>query len=406
MDIVCGIMSMSNRRRWVAAWKDSATKPALYHCISRVNGRSFLLDVAEREHFRMIMRLCEKFTGCRVLSYCLMSNHFHILLEVPPMPEGGISDEELLKRLSAFYGEARVAEIAKEMQDAVTPRLRGEFELPPMEEAGVPLTPEQELALAKEQGQRRLEEIRSRYTRRMHDLSEFMKSLLERFTKWFNRKHSRFGTLWEDRFKSVIVESGTAARTMAAYIDLNPVRAGIVKDPADYRWSSYGEAIGLGGKGNGKKAREGLVRAYFCDQGMISESEQLAKWEEVSRLYRRMMGLALGKRPGAAEISRADKGVGQVTRNTAELLESDDNETVLKDLGLTKMLFCRIRYFADGAVIGSKEFVNEAFVSARDRFGPKRKDGARRMRGNAAEAGKALWSLRNLQKGIWSIGTA
>jgi hypothetical protein len=284
--------------------------------------------------------------------------------------------------------------------------LRGEFELPPMEEAGVPLTPEQELALAKEQGQRRLEEIRSRYTRRMHDLSEFMKSLLERFTKWFNRKHSRFGTLWEDRFKSVIVESGTAARTMAAYIDLNPVRAGIVKDPADYRWSSYGEAIGLGGKGNGKKAREGLVRAYFCDQGMISESEQLAKWEEVSRLYRRMMGLALGKRPGAAEISRADKGVGQVTRNTAELLESDDNETVLKDLGLTKMLFCRIRYFADGAVIGSKEFVNEAFVSARDRFGPKRKDGARRMRGNAAEAGKALWSLRNLQKGIWSIGTA
>jgi hypothetical protein len=133
---------------------------------------------------------------------------------------------------------------------------------------------------------------------------------------------------------------------------------------------------------------------------MISESEQLAKWEEVSRLYRRMMGLALGKRPGAAEISRADKGVGQVTKNTAELLESDDNETVLKDLGLTKMLFCRIRYFADGAVIGSREFVNEAFVSARDRFGPKRKDGARRMRGNAAEAGKALWSLRDLQKGV------
>jgi hypothetical protein len=57
-------------------------------------------------------------------------------------------------------------------------------------------------------------------------------------------------------------------------------------------------------------------------------------------------------------------------------------------------------------VIGSKEFVNEAFVSARDRFGPKRKDGARKMRGNATEAGKALWSLRNLQKGIGSMGTA
>jgi len=49
-----------------------------------------------------------------------------------------------------------------------------------------------------------------------------MKSLLERFAKWFNRSFSRSGTLWEDRFKSVIVESGVAARTIAAYIDLNP----------------------------------------------------------------------------------------------------------------------------------------------------------------------------------------
>jgi len=46
--------------------------------------------------------------------------------------------------------------------------------------------------------------------------------------------------LWEERYKSVIVESGEAARTIAAYIDLNPVRAGMVSDPAEYRWSSYG----------------------------------------------------------------------------------------------------------------------------------------------------------------------
>jgi len=56
----------------------------------------------------------------------------------------------------------------------------------------------------------------------------------------------------------VIVESGTAARIMAAYIDLNPVRAGLVEDPADYRWSSYGEAVHGGRKGWGRKAREGL----------------------------------------------------------------------------------------------------------------------------------------------------
>ena len=59
---------------------------------------------------------------------------------------------------------------------------------------------------------------------RMHDLSEFMNGLLKRFTRWFNRRHERTGTLWEDRFKSVIVENGFPARTVAAYIDLNPVR--------------------------------------------------------------------------------------------------------------------------------------------------------------------------------------
>jgi putative transposase len=100
-------MSMNNRRRWIVPWKDSATKPAIYHCISRVVGRGFLLEVDERERFRMLMRMCEKFTGCRVLSYCLMSNHFHVLLEVPPMPEGGISNEELLKRLGVFMERRR-----------------------------------------------------------------------------------------------------------------------------------------------------------------------------------------------------------------------------------------------------------------------------------------------------------
>ena len=387
-------MSVNNRKRWIVPWKNSRTKPVIYHCISRVVGRDFVLEVDEREHFRMLMRMCEKFTGCRVLSYCLMSNHFHLLLEVPPLPEGGISDQELLERLGVFYGEVQVAEIVKEMEDAAVVRARGEFEMPPVDEMGVPLTPAEELLLAQQQAARRVEQIRSRFTRRMHDLSEFMKSLLERFTKWFNRMHSRTGTLWEDRFRSVIVESGVAARTMAAYIDLNPVRAGMVQDPADYRWSSYGEAVGGGKKGNGKKAREGLVRAYFCDQGVGFDS---GKWLEVSRLYRRLMGLALGRKPGRSDVVGKGNGLGQSTMNTAEMLESKDNGTVLKDLGMAKMLRCRVRYFTDGAVIGSKEFVNEAFANARERFGPKRKDGARTMRGSGSGAKGQLWSMRDLR---------
>lgn len=60
----------------------------------------------------------------------------------------------------------------------------------------------------------------------------------------------------------------------------------------------------------------------------------------------------------------------------------------------------RVRYFTDGAVIGSKEFVNEAFANARERFGTKRKDGARKLKGGGAVASGILWSLRDLRKGI------
>jgi putative transposase len=352
---------MVRRARFLASWEGSAAKPAIYHCISRVVDRRFVFEDLEREKFRTFMRMQENFSGCRVLSYCVMSNHFHLLLEVPPMPEAGISDEELLKRLGAIYTEAFVATVAKELKGA-----------------------------RKTENQRLVDEIHGRFAYRMHDLSEFMKTLLQRFTRWFNRTHHRSGTLWEERYKSVIVEDGVAARTMAAYIDLNPVRAGMVTDPADYRWSSYGEAMGGGSEGNGKKSREGLVRACLGHQGVGFDAEQ---WKDASRIYRRLMGIAFGKSSVKAEV----KSRGVVTKNTAEMLESEDNETALPDLKLAGMLLCRVRYFTDGAVIGSKAFVNEAFTSARDRFGAKRKDGARRMRGSGKPAAGVLWSLRDLR---------
>jgi REP element-mobilizing transposase RayT len=324
--------------------------------------RRFVFGDAEREHFRMFMRMQENFSGCRVLSYCVMSNHFHILLAVSPMPENGISEELLLKRLSATQTEAFVAGVEMELDEA---RKAGRDEW--------------------------VAEIHARFTYRMHSLSEFMKTLLQRFTRWFNRTHNRSGTLWEERYKSVIVESGVAARTIAAYIDLNPVRAGMAADPAEYRWSSYGEAVGGGTKGDGKKAREGLVRACMSHQGAGFEAE---RWKDVSGIYRRTMGLALGLKSGRAEVA---KGGVRPQMNTAEALEAKENGTVLPDLGMAKMLRCRVRYFTDGAVIGSKEFVNEAFVGARERFTAKRKDGARRMRGSGAPAAGELWSMRDLR---------
>ena len=150
----------------------------IYHCISRVVDRRFVFEERECEAFRMYMRMYENFSGCRVLSYCVMSNHFHLLLEVPPMVDGGLSDEELLGRLGGLYSEVVVAGVAAELAEARKTSIG-------TEEAA---------------GGDRVGAIHARFTYRMHDLSEFMKGLLIRFTRWFNRVHSRTGTLWEERF--------------------------------------------------------------------------------------------------------------------------------------------------------------------------------------------------------------
>jgi REP element-mobilizing transposase RayT len=351
-------------------------KPAVYHCVSRVVDRRFVFGDAEREQFRIYLRMYENFTGCRILSYCLMSNHFHILLEVPPMPAGGISDEELLKRLRAIYSEGVVAVVAKELQEA---RAEGSA--------------------------KHAQQIHQRYTYRMHDLSQFMKTVLQRMTRWYNLCHQRKGTLWEERYKSVIVEDGTASRMMAAYIDLNPVRAGMVKDPADYRWSSYGEAVGGGPKGNGKKAREGLVRACMGHKGVGFEAE---KWKEVAKMYRKLLGLAIERKSGCAkeQVTAAkaqrlqavmEKSLQSGEKPDPNAIKQEDNNTVYPEMRLSDMLRRRVRYFTDGAAIGSRAFVNEAFASARERFSAKRKDGARAMKGTAKEAKGVLWSIRDLQ---------
>ncbi len=325
--------------RWLAPWKDSLTKPVIYHCISRVVERRFAFGKDEKEKLRTLMRMYEKFSGCRALAYCFMSNHIHLLLEVPPMPAEGLTDAELLQRLRAICSEVVVTGVAKELAE-----VRQQVKCGLADEVLV-------------------REIHDRYTYRMHSLSEYMKGFMQRFTQWFNRSQKRSGGLWEDAFKSVIVEDGCAARAMAAYIDLNPVRAGLATDPADYRWSSYGEAMGGGPRGNGKKARAGLVRALRAHQGYDADAQYWAG--DVSREYR-MLLLA----EGAADVS------------------------------MGKMLRCRVRYFTDGAVIGSRGFVDEVFHRCRNRFGPKRKSGARKLRGNGAAAAGVLWCARALQKQI------
>ena len=68
---------------------------------------------------------------------------------------------------------------------------------------------------------------------------EFMKSIAQLHSQYFNRTYRRTGTLWEGRFRSCLVQSEAYVLACYRYIELNPVRARIVDDPADFEWSSY-----------------------------------------------------------------------------------------------------------------------------------------------------------------------
>ncbi len=74
---------------------------------------------------------------------------------------------------------------------------------------------------------------------RENSFGGLMKALGQRYVQYVNRTYRRTGTLWEGRFRSCLMQEDIYVLACYRYIELNPVRAGIVPHPADYRWSSY-----------------------------------------------------------------------------------------------------------------------------------------------------------------------
>jgi REP element-mobilizing transposase RayT len=333
-----------------------------YHVVSRVVDRRRVFEARDKEVFRKILRNQEAFTGVRVVTYCLMSNHFHLLLEVPDRETLAPLDEEgLLAVLPLLYGGETVEGVRQELERA---------------------------RLSENEAWQR--DILARYERRRGDLSLFLKELKLRVTFYMNKRLARTGTLWEGRFKSVLVEDREQALlTIAAYIDLNPVRAGLVTNPEDYRWCGYAEAVAGGHRG--RRAREGL--ALMLGESLRDPAFQ-HDWRRTAARYRVLLYQE------GREIA-ADWESGRPRRRGFS--EANVETVVGKSGALTvrEILRHRVRYFCDGAVLGTAEFVNAVFArEQQNRFGEKRTSGARRMRG--ADWGD-LRVLRDLQKDV--IGT-
>jgi putative transposase len=139
-------------------------------------------------------------------------------------------------------------------------------------------------------------------------IPQMMQAVGRRYVRNFNLRHARTGTLWEGRYKSTLIQAERYLLACMVYMDLNPVRAGMVADPADYPWSSYQHYIGRRSDklltphplywelGNTPFARDeaygALVRAG------ISESEKQALTDSALR------GWALGEPDYVADLQR------------------------------------------------------------------------------------------------------
>ena len=150
-------------------------RPTIFHCTSRAVGGQFLFDELDREHFRTLMYKHARFCEIKILTDTILSNHFHILCRAPGPFD--LTDPELLAKLKGFYGSRSPQ--AQAFQDALqSPK------------------------------HTRLEGLRRQYLARMGDLSVFMKELKQAFSRWYNKRHDRYGTLWAERFNSAVVEGG------------------------------------------------------------------------------------------------------------------------------------------------------------------------------------------------------
>lgn len=314
-----------------------------------VNGERLFEDRHKEILRKMIWQVAD-FCGVEVLTYCVLSNHFHVLLRVPA--PGEVSDRELLRRYRALYPK------------------------PTKYQSASMVVLERQLAAGGEEA----EAIRRKLLARMGDVSEYMKTLKQRFSVCYNRSHGRFGTLWAERFKSVLVEGrGNPLQTMAAYIDLNPVRAGIVEDPKDYRFCGYAEAV-VGHEG----ARAGL-RAVWGHHADGSARSGDVIFRDALRSHRESI---FGKRAG-------EVGLGESGR--AKALKILEKENAI--LPRAAVLRCRVRYFTDGAILGSQAYVRGFVGHWQMEKGRKRPPKAHPLRGADWQD---LSCIRGLRKSVFS----
>jgi REP element-mobilizing transposase RayT len=265
-------------------------QPAWYHCYNRVAGtsRDRPFGEVEKEQFvRILQRVCELYT-VEVMSYQVMSNHYHLLVHAP---EETPDAEEVCKRYERFH--------------------HGRRTLKPGSKAC------------------------RQWQARCRDISWFMRHLQQLFTCWFNRtrKVRRRGALWAGRFKHTVLESGLAVWRCWAYIENNPVRAGITRCIAEYRFCSHG---------------------IWCQSGRHPFADNVIRraLPMLSHLF------------GFTNITEL--------KTHMDAILADEGGTVTESSGFTTQVGRRVRHWTDGLIIGSRVFLCDVMARHRPQQAVKR----------------------------------
>ncbi len=253
-----------------------------YHLISRTVGQEFYLGIAEKDYLLELIHKYSSLYFVKLIGFCLMDNHFHIIIKSESSVD--YQEKEINQRVSEITKGRKINHLKR--VDVID---------------------------------------------RLGNISEYMKSIKENFSRWYNRRNKRTGYFWGDRYKSILLEKKAALSHCLAYIDLNPVRARIVKKPEDYRWNSVHARV---------HQTEISNNMYFT--GMFDET--VISFKKALLFYRQFL-----------------YAVGSIKKDLKGSISAKD-ATEDKSLGFLHMaskdaLVNKVRHFTHGCVVGSKEFV-------------------------------------------------
>jgi REP element-mobilizing transposase RayT len=292
--------------------------PTVYHVISRTALPGLPFDASDKDFLQSLILRFSRIYFTEILGFCLMDNHFHLLVRMFPEDHGDTAS--LRKRFKLAHGDKALFSPKK------------------------------------------IADLRRKWS----SLSEFVKEIKQNFSRYYNKKNGRKGYLWGDRFKSVIVQDGRTLVNCLAYIDLNPVRANMVKRPEDYRWSSLGYHVQTNNQAGFLSLDLGMA-----DWG-IESGKRLRKYREF--VY---------------ETGALDAGKGAML--DPKVVERERKKGY--KLTAADRLRYRTRYFTDSGIIGTREFVARHSKRFHDHFACKKEKIPLKVQGL-----DGVYSLKRLSK--------